>query len=54
MDAATKDFYLRHKDKLGGKVLEIGSYNVNGGLREVIDITVGVDMRGGRGVDVVF
>lgn len=46
-------FIDEHKDKLKGEVIEIGSYNVNGSVREVIDVSVGVDMRRGPGVDVV-
>lgn len=53
MDEATRMFYKKHKSKLGTNVLEIGSLNVNGGLRDVIDVTVGVDMRNGPGVDLV-
>jgi SAM-dependent methyltransferase len=53
MDWKTKEWVLSHKDKLQGKVLDVGSYNVNGGLCEVIDVTVGLDMRKGRGVDLV-
>lgn len=46
-------FIDEHKDKLQGRVIEIGSYNVNGSVREIIDVTVGVDMRRGPGVDLV-
>lgn len=53
MDEATRLFYRKHRGKLTGKVLEIGSLDVNGGLRDVIGITVGVDMRSGPGVDLV-
>lgn len=53
MDEATRVFYKKHKKFLGGKVLEIGSLNVNGGIRDVIDIDTGVDMRNGPGVDLV-
>lgn len=54
MDKATLDFYRKHKDLLTGRVLEIGSLNVNGSIREVIDIAVGVDLRRGKGVDLIF
>lgn len=53
MDEATRKWYRKHKGKLTGNVLEIGSLDVNGGLRDVIDISVGVDMRSGPGVDLV-
>lgn len=36
-----------------GRVLDVGSYDVNGSLREVLPVTVGVDMRKGPGVDEV-
>ena len=52
MDEATRVFYRKHKHLLQGKVLEIGSLNVNGGLRDIIDV-FGVDMRPGPGVDLV-
>lgn len=50
--AAVKDFGLNSPDN---KVLEIGSYNVNGSVRELFDqvgFYVGVDTREGPGVDV--
>jgi len=53
MDKGTLEFVRLHKDKLTGRVLEIGSFNVNGSVREVIDIAVGVDLRKGKGVDLV-
>lgn len=53
MDEATRDFFRKHKRKLSGKVIEIGSFDINGGLRDIIDISVGIDMRSGRGVDMV-
>jgi len=52
MDEATRIFYRKHKKLLSGKVLEIGSLDVNGGLRDILDI-YGVDMRKGPGVDLV-
>lgn len=36
-----------------GRVLEVGSLNVNGDVRDIINIAVGVDMREGKGVDQV-
>jgi len=53
MTPQVKNFLLKHKDKLQGKVIEIGSLDVNGSAREIIDITVGVDIRKGEGVDLV-
>lgn len=47
------EFVKKHKDKLQGKVLEIGSYNINGTVRDIVDISLGVDLRNGPGVDLV-
>lgn len=53
MDFATKKWMVANLDKLGEKILEIGSLNVNGALRDVIPVTVGIDMQRGPGVDLV-
>jgi SAM-dependent methyltransferase len=37
-----------------GKVLEVGSRNVNGTLRDVLPITLGIDLEAGKGVDLVM
>jgi len=39
---------------MDGKVLEVGSLNVNGSLREVLPITHGIDIRPGKDVDEVL
>lgn len=39
---------------MGGGVLEVGSLNVNGSLRDVLPITFGIDIRPGNGVDRVL
>src|SRR5678815_5993674 len=46
-------FFIDHVDKLEGKVLEVGSYNVNGSLKKLIPHRVGTDMRAGPEVDIV-
>jgi SAM-dependent methyltransferase len=46
-------FAEKHLDLFSGRVLDVGSYNVNGALREVLPVTLGVDMRKGPGVDEV-
>jgi predicted SAM-dependent methyltransferase len=46
-------YVMDHLDKLDGHVLEVGSYDVNGGLTELVPHRIGTDMRPGRGVDVV-
>ncbi len=48
------DFAKKHRGKITGNVLEVGSYNVNGALRSVFSISVGIDMRDGPGVDRVL
>lgn len=47
-------FFLERQEegKINGRVLDVGSYNVNGSLKDICE-TVGVDMRKGSGVDVV-
>ena len=37
-----------------GKVLEVGSYNVNGSMRNFYPDYIGVDLREGNGVDMVY
>jgi SAM-dependent methyltransferase len=39
---------------LSGKVLEVGSLNVNGTIRAWVPVTVGIDLRQGKGVDKVM
>lgn len=53
MHKYAKRFITEHADKLRGVVLEVGSLDVNGSIREIVDISVGVDMRPGKGVDLV-
>lgn len=53
MTPEVKRFFERHRDKINGRILEVGAYNHNGTIRDVVDVTVGIDMRPGRGVDLV-
>ncbi|MGH9928205.1 MAG: methyltransferase domain-containing protein, partial [Pyrinomonadaceae bacterium] len=53
MTPAVQGWFTGHLEKLGGRVLEVGSYNVNGGLKNIIPHRVGIDMRAGPEVDVV-
>jgi SAM-dependent methyltransferase len=46
-------FAQQHASLISGRVLEVGSLNVNGTVRDVLPITIGVDFREGKGVDVV-
>jgi len=47
-------FLISHAAKLTGNLLEVGSKNENGAVRDVIPVTVGIDMRKGPGVDMVL
>ena len=47
------EFLRANKEKLTGRIIEIGSRYENGTVRDVVDIAVGVDMRKGVGVDLV-
>jgi len=47
------EFAKKHKAKITGRVLDVGSHNFNGQLRDVLPITIGVDMTAGPGVDQV-
>lgn len=53
MDKFNLDYVSKHKSKLQGKLLEVGSMDVNGTARSVVDVTVGIDMRPGKCVDLV-
>ena len=58
MDAACRDFVERSIANLSTRpkyILEIGSRNINGGLRDLFPeaIYVGIDLLGGTGVDIV-
>jgi ubiquinone/menaquinone biosynthesis C-methylase UbiE len=46
-------FFIDNMDKLEGRVLEVGSYNVNGSLKQLLPNRIGTDMRPGPEVDVV-
>lgn len=54
MNGAIFQFASKHKNKFGGRVLEVGSRNVNGTIRDVLPITVGIDFIKGEGVDLVM
>ena len=53
MTPIVRNFISDHRNMLKGRVIEIGSLNVNGGVRDLIDVEVGVDLREGPGVDLV-
>lgn len=54
MHGAIINYLKGHKDKATGRILEVGSFDVNGSARTVYEITQGVDIREGKGVDVVL
>ena len=37
-----------------GDVIELGSLDVNGSIRDVVNVTVGIDIQEGKGVDIVM
>lgn len=51
MNEVVLKFAEKNKNVLSGRILDVGSMNVNGSLRSVLTIDVGVDMREGPGVD---
>ena len=53
MTPSVYDYIAKNKGKLTGKVLEVGSFDANGGVRDIITIHTGIDMRKGKGVDLV-
>lgn len=53
MTPSVKNFVKKHADKLVGRVIDVGSRNENGSLRDIIKIDTGIDMREGEGVDKV-
>ena len=54
MNEQVKQYLRRHSAILAGRVLEVGSFDVNGAVRDVVPVTIGIDMRPGPGVDRVL
>lgn len=54
MNEEVLKFARSFRKQIKGRILEVGSRNVNGSLRSVLKITVGVDIQEGQGVDVVL
>ena len=46
-------FIFDHRQKLKGNVLDVGALNVNGSASDIIPIQIGMDIRKGRGVNLV-
>lgn len=53
MNKYVRAFVTENADKLTGRVLEVGSYNVNGTVRDIVAVHIGIDLRQGNGVDLV-
>lgn len=53
MHADILAFAEKYAGRINGRVLDVGSLNVNGALSSVLSITIGTDMRAGNGVDQV-
>ena len=53
MNLKVNAYVAANADKLTGKVLEVGSFNVNGSVRDSVTIHTGIDLRKGKGVDLV-
>lgn len=48
-------WYDQHKEQIKqGKIADLGSYNINGGVKDVIPEVIGFDILEGKGVDVVI
>lgn len=54
MNQAIWSFCSKHKNKIAGEVLEVGSRDINGTIRSVLPITIGIDFIKGEGVDRVM
>lgn len=54
MHQSIKDFAKKNKGYITGRVLEVGSQDVNGTIRDELPISLGVDMSSGKGVDLVI
>lgn len=48
------DLGRRHVHRMVGFVVEVGAYDENGSIRDVLPVSIGVDMRSGPRVDLVM
>lgn len=53
MNNYVRDFAAKHADKLRGKVVEVGSRNINGSVKDIIPHRIGTDMCCGAEVDII-
>lgn len=54
MHPIVKRFASKHKSRFTGNVLEVGSRYINGTIRDVLPITIGIDFLDGQCVDRVL
>lgn len=54
MHEVVRKFAKKHESLFRGNILDVGSFDVNGSLRDTIPISIGIDMREGPGVDMVL
>ena len=54
MNQAIFAFASKHKNKISGRVMEVGSRDINGTVRAVLPVTIGIDFIDGTGVDKVM
>lgn len=53
MTPKVHQYVTDNAEKLTGRILEVGSFNVNGSVRDIITVHTGIDLRKGKGVDLV-
>lgn len=53
MHEVVRKFAKKHESLFRGNILDVGSFDVNGSLRDTIAVSIGIDMRAGPGVDMV-
>lgn len=53
MTPEVRKFISACSEVLQGRIIEVGSYDVNGGVRDIVPVAVGTDLREGPGVDLV-
>ena len=53
MNKYVRSFAEKNIKLFNGNILEVGSKDVNGSLRDIIPVSIGTDIEKGIGVDVV-
>jgi SAM-dependent methyltransferase len=54
MHQGIKDYVSKFKHLVEGYTVEVGSLNVNGTIRDIVNVNFGIDMREGKDVDMVL